>query len=166
VASLPRLLEADFELEEIGPGPSEARAGEMIQRMREAGSDRNAFGLYLPGSGSFFVIAGRRPRPMLDEAGGNSDAWRSLDVSVLDQLVLSQILGIRQGGPNESARITFVEDTAEALAAASGCDAVFFLNPTGMDQIKAVAEAGEKMPQKSTYFHPKPLTGLVFRSLT
>ena len=57
-----------------------------------------------------------------------------------------------------------MKDAQAALAAAAEHDVVFVLRPTRMDQLRAVALAGETMPQKSTYFYPKLLSGLVFRS--
>ena len=62
------------------------------------------------------------------------------------------------------AALGFVKDADAALAAAGEHDVVFVLRPTRMDQLRAVALAGETMPQKSTYFYPKLLSGLVFRS--
>ena len=104
--------------------------------------------------------------PMIPASEGHSAAYRSLDVAVLDRIILAGALGISPSGANPDARVRFMERTGAALAALpdSGCQIAFFVNPTSMEEIKAVAEAGEKMPQKSTYFYPKPLTGLVFRS--
>ena len=55
------------------------------------------------------------------------------------------------------------EDAVASLA--DGYDAAFFLRPTPVDQVRAVAAAGETMPPKSTYFFPKLLTGIVFNPL-
>lgn len=159
------LLESDFDIDEV-PSSAADPARVLIDHMAAAGGDRNAFGLYLPAAGTYYLLVGRRPRPMLDPSRmGKSPAWCGLDVSVLDRLVLGELLGIQEDGANGRARVKFVERTGNALRQAEDCDAAFFVNPTSMEEIRAVAEAGEKMPQKSTYFHPKPLTGLVFRSL-
>jgi uncharacterized protein (DUF1015 family) len=45
------------------------------------------------------------------------------------------------------------------------CQAVFFVNPTRIDQVQAVAAAGEKMPQKSTFFYPKVFSGVTINRL-
>ncbi|MHB0866565.1 MAG: DUF1015 domain-containing protein [Thermoleophilia bacterium] len=164
MADLPALLKKDFELEEI-TGTAAESLRTMVDRQLAAGEERNAFGIYLPAAGQYYIAISRLPRPVLDAARYEySDAWRSLEVSVLDKLILQELLGITPGGANTDARITFVERTDKALEEAEAYDAAFFVNATSMAEIKAVAEAGEKMPQKSTYFHPKPLTGLVFRS--
>jgi uncharacterized protein (DUF1015 family) len=95
-----------------------------------------------------------------------SAAWRALDVSVLQELVLSPLLDIHPDRPETLERLSFSKDAHAALQAIDeGHDAVFILNPTPMEQVAQVALAGETMPQKSTYFYPKLLSGLVFKSL-
>ncbi len=95
-----------------------------------------------------------------------SSSWKHLDVAVLQELVLDPLLDIHPDRPETLDRLGFVKDSREtlALAAAGERDVVFVLKPTRMDQLRAVALAGETMPQKSTYFYPKLLSGLVFRS--
>jgi len=93
-----------------------------------------------------------------------SFAWKHLDVAVLQELVLDPLLGIHPDRPETLERLGFVKGAEDALAAAGDRDVVFVLRPTRMDQLRAVALAGETMPQKSTYFYPKLLSGLVFRS--
>jgi uncharacterized protein (DUF1015 family) len=96
---------------------------------------------------------------------GASEAWRGLDVAVLQELVLSPLLDIHPDRPTTLDRLSFSKDAHAALDAAGEHDAVFILNPTRMQQVAAVALAGETMPQKSTYFYPKLLSGLLFKSL-
>jgi uncharacterized protein (DUF1015 family) len=96
---------------------------------------------------------------------GTSPAWRSLDVAVLLELVLSPLLDIHPDRPATLDRLLFSKDAHEALRLAEDHDVVFVLNPTRMEQVAAVALAGETMPQKSTYFYPKLLSGLLFKRL-
>ena len=93
-----------------------------------------------------------------------SRAWKHLDVAVLQELVLDPLLGIHPDRPETLERLGFVKGAEDALAAVGEYDVAFVLRPTRMDQLRAVALAGETMPQKSTYFYPKLLSGLVFRS--
>jgi uncharacterized protein (DUF1015 family) len=97
-----------------------------------------------------------------------SEAWCSLDVAVLHVLILDRLLGLEQEALSQQENLTYTRDEAEALqAAASGqAQLSFILNPTRIEQVTAVAAAGDKMPQKSTYFYPKVLTGLVINDLT
>ena len=94
-----------------------------------------------------------------------SEAWCALDVAVLQELVLSPLLGVHPDRPQSLERLSFSKDAHQALAAAHEHDVVFIMNPTPMRQVAHVALAGEIMPQKSTYFYPKLLSGLLFKSL-
>ena len=160
-------LEEKFEVERLN-GAGEKRGPAMIAALAGADRNRNSFGMYLSGENSFFLLTGRQPRPMIDENDDKSAAYRALDIAVLDQVILAGILGIGigTGADNENAKVRFVERTEKALVEISepDYDVAFFVNPTSMEEIKAVADAGEKMPRKSTYFYPKPVTGLVFHS--
>jgi uncharacterized protein (DUF1015 family) len=86
--------------------------------------------------------------------------YRSLDVAILNSLILDEVLKV---DPQDKNSVIFSAQADELLSA---CDSdstrmAFFLNPTKVDQIMAVALKGEKMPPKSTYFYPKVASGLV-----
>ena len=92
----------------------------------------------------------------------------SLDVSILQKKILEPILGIKdiRKDPN----IFFVggkvsREEYERLVDEEGNAAVFYLHPTSIEELEAVADAGLSMPPKSTWFDPKLLTGLVFHLL-
>lgn len=151
-----RRLEEHFDVREApghGAAPGPAAAGDVSFVVRTRGGQTRL----------------ARLRPDIDHAAafppGTSPIWRSLDVAVLQELVLWPLLGIHPDQPATLERLSFTKDADEALAAAAEHDAAFVLNPPRLEQIAAVAEAGETMPQKSTYFHPKLPSGLVFRSL-
>ena len=96
-----------------------------------------------------------------------SEASRGLDVSVLHTLILERALGIDRENMANQKNLTYTRDLNEAiLSVESGeMQCAFILNPTRVEEIGAVAAAGEKMPQKSTYFYPKLITGLVMNNL-
>lgn len=94
----------------------------------------------------------------------HSDDWKRLDVTVLQELVLKPLFGIDPDQPATLERLGFAKDAHEALRV-ENADAAFVVAPTKMDQLRAVALAGDTMPQKSTYFYPKLLSGLLFRPL-
>jgi uncharacterized protein (DUF1015 family) len=81
------------------------------------------------------------------------------------QPALEQLAGIDADAVAAGGRVSYTKSAAEALAAVdagtAGADAAFLLEPTPVASIVEVAAQGDVMPQKSTYFHPKPLTGLV-----
>jgi len=90
-----------------------------------------------------------------------SDLLKDLDVTVLHQVILEKLLNIR--GLDQ---IVYTRDAAEAVRAVEhGAAASFLMNPPSVQDMKTIALAGEKMPQKSTYYYPKILSGLVLWSL-
>ena len=100
-------------------------------------------------------------------APDRSAAYCDLDVSVLHNLVLERIFKIDRENMANQKNLIYTRDPAEAQAAvASGeADCAFLLNPTRVEQVAAVAAAGDKMPQKSTYFYPKIITGAVMNKI-
>ena len=96
-----------------------------------------------------------------------SQAYRLLDVSILHSLVLERLLGIDKEIMASQKNLTYTRSAQEAEDSVrqgeSQC--CFLLNPTRVEEIGQVAQNGEKMPQKSTYFYPKLITGLVMNSL-
>ncbi len=90
------------------------------------------------------------------------EALRNLDVTVLHSLILEGVLGIDKENLANQINLKYTRDTAEAvIEVKSGANCCFILNPTRVCEIADVAKAGDTMPQKSTYFYPKLITGLV-----
>jgi uncharacterized protein (DUF1015 family) len=92
---------------------------------------------------------------------------QALDVNLLHRFIFQDLLGI---GPQELAagqNIVYCQEPREAIAMVESRkgQAVFFLNPTRVSQVRDVALAGETMPPKSTFFYPKLLSGLVINPL-
>ena len=107
---------------------------------------------------------------------GHSAAWRALDVSVLDAIAIREVCGIRAEGEAArsdatshapSDRLAYVSDFPVAVRAVRTGDAqaAFLLKGTRVEQVCAVADARDRMPPKSTFFWPKPMTGLVIHPL-
>jgi uncharacterized protein (DUF1015 family) len=90
-------------------------------------------------------------------------ALRRLDVTLL-QVALDRLCGLSATAVT-AGRLAYSKSVAEALnwvdAGRDGADAAFLLDPTPVAEISAVAADGDVMPQKSTYFYPKALTGLI-----
>ncbi|TLY18412.1 MAG: DUF1015 domain-containing protein, partial [Nitrospirae bacterium] len=83
-----------------------------------------------------------------------------LDVSILQQLAFRETLHLT---PQDEERLIYIKDEEDALAAVTRGDGelAFLLNSPKVTEVKDVARVGDRMPHKSTYFYPKPLTGLV-----
>ncbi|MBN2332026.1 MAG: DUF1015 domain-containing protein [Deltaproteobacteria bacterium] len=90
-------------------------------------------------------------------------ALASLDVSVLHHLLFGQALQISAADMETQRYTSFTQDAAAAVASVMGGEnqLAVLLRPTAIEQVKQVAAAGEKMPQKSTFFYPKLVTGLL-----
>ena len=93
-----------------------------------------------------------------------SSRWKRLDVNILNVLVLQQILGITEAQFDSTDTVSYTRNLDEALAAVDRrtADVALLLNPTRLEDVLAIARSGERMPRKSTYFYPKPVSGLVF----
>ena len=98
---------------------------------------------------------------------GLSEASKSLDVTVLHTLVLEKLFGIDKENMANQVNLTYTRSFPEAVESVEKGESqcAFILNPTRVAEIRDVAAAGEKMPQKSTYFYPKLITGLVMNPL-
>jgi len=150
-------------------------AKKLLARLSELRAS-HAFGMYLAvpctgavkrrlvqGGTGYYVLKLKDFKKAKTFMGKGSADWKSLDVSILHLFVLQYVLGIS----DEDDNIEFVKDPAEAFDGIDkdGFKIAFFLNPTKVTQVKKVAEHGEKMPRKATYFYPKPLSGLVIRKM-
>jgi uncharacterized protein (DUF1015 family) len=98
---------------------------------------------------------------------GRPDAYRRLDTAVLEALILRGPLGLSEDDIAHLHGLGYSRTDAEALelVLSGEYDAAFFLRPTPVEQVRAVAAAGTSMPPKSTYFFPKVPTGLLFSPL-
>jgi uncharacterized protein (DUF1015 family) len=90
---------------------------------------------------------------------------RALDVTVLHDVLLQRFLGLSMELQKQKLSYTVDEEEALRRVIDHQCQAAFFLNPTTFQQVADVCRGGETMPQKSTYFFPKLLTGMVFYKL-
>ncbi len=98
---------------------------------------------------------------------GEPAAWKRLDVNVLQYGILEPVFGIDATRLAAGGAVAYIQDPVEAVAAieAERARVAFVLNATPVGQVLAVADAGGRMPQKSTYFFPKLPTGLVLNAL-
>ena len=148
----------------------EARS-QMFEHLQDSFKKNiNAFGIYA-GNESFYAIDLKIPGVLDEICPKMSRSSKELDVNVLHKVILEDVLGIGDKQLASQSNIEYIKDIADAVGESvsrvdSGdAQAVFFMNPTRIEQVKAVAAAGEKMPQKSTFFYPKVFTGLVINKL-
>lgn len=120
-------------------------------------------------------VTGRHYRLTLRDPGtldrimeGRSEAYRHLDAAILEKVVLDGILGMSEADVEAKRGIGYARSVGAALGALDdrGSQAAFILRATPVEQVRAVAAAGETMPPKSTYFFPKLLSGMAFNPLS
>jgi len=120
---------------------------------------RPRFGIYL-GRGKYLLVSLKKSIsiPKIIDGDGSSQ-WKRLDVTILHNFVIKNLLCLKDFEDN----VKYVRDPRHVveLVDSGGYKIAFFLNPTKAHQVREVAERGEMMPQKSTYFYPKILAGFV-----
>ncbi len=95
----------------------------------------------------------------------HSELYKRLDVSIVDHVILEELLGLSSG--SKEATLTYSYDKLDAISRVLDQEyqLAFLLSPIKAKTVKAIADAGDRMPRKSTYFYPKPPAGLVFNRL-
>ncbi len=150
-----------FDVEPVDAATLERSFGPGVSAAGGAGR----FGLWTRAGGAI-LTARRDAIAAFLQPGG--DALRRLDVTIL-AAALEQLTGIDRAATTTGGRIAYTKSASEAMAwvdaGVDGADAAFLLEPTPVAEILAVAAAGDVMPQKSTYFYPKPLSGFVINPL-
>ena len=156
------LLARAAEMFDVTPAQREALRAEFDSAALSPGG-RGRIGLWTRDGGAILQARGAGfGGPDVDHAGSIG-----LDVAIV-QSALGRLAGI-DGDAISSGRLAYTRSAAEALdavdARSDGADAAFLLEPTPVAAIAAVARAGDVMPQKSTYFYPKALSGLILNPL-
>jgi len=167
-------LKQDFEVTKFEFGSphakTEAKQKMLAQMKAEHNRDKNVFGVY-GGNCSFYTAVLKNKEAMDSAAHERSRSWCLLDVAVLHKLVLEKRLGIDEKKLASGSNVEYIKGTGnaidEAIAKVDGRQkqVALFMNPVKMQQLKKITAAGEKMPQKSTYFYPKVYTGLTINKL-
>ncbi|MDO8519780.1 MAG: DUF1015 domain-containing protein [Deltaproteobacteria bacterium] len=157
-------LEKYFKVIPLGPIEKEA----MVTMLKEEGVDSHAFIMLTKDpSESYLLSIKRRAWRQSPVAAPVAQSLVGLDVTVLHRLIFEEILRITPEAQANQENIIYWKDTQKAIdeTRKGACEVTFLLNPTRIEDMESVALAGEKMPQKSTYFYPKVLSGLVVHPL-
>lgn len=141
--------------------PAEGK-DELFSQMAQVAVKEHLFGLF---DGQGYHLLRLKDEGVMDRFVEASRAreWKTLDVSILHELVIERVLGLSQESVKRKENIDYIRDAQEGIEAVKSGQAqfVFFLNPTKISQMRACSGVGEKMPQKSTDFYPKMISGLV-----
>lgn len=146
----------------------DAALGRLLALMAERGRSASAFGLCGPGDDRLFLVTLEDAASLVQHLCPDCPAeWRDLDVAVLHFALLGMVLRVNPDPIEEGGCVTTMDDARQAWQAVRDghYSAAFLLNPVPVAQVLSVADAGRRMPRKSTFFHPKLATGLVINPL-
>ena len=149
--------------------------GSMFELMdNKFQEEKHSFGLYMD-DGKFYTLTLRDLSIMDNLLPDKSTELRGLDVAILHALVLDRMLGIdrkklEQGTMKGGGYVVYIKGIGDAVeesikSVRKEGQAVFFMNPTRVDEVEAVSKNFECMPQKSTFFQPKVWTGFTINKL-
>jgi uncharacterized protein (DUF1015 family) len=150
-----------FSVEEVDPSIDAARAAVIL---RESGRVGTSF--LAVAADRVFLLDRARPVPP-GTFSGLSLRQQSLDVVQLHKCLLEGVLGISEEAIREQSNVRYVRDAGEAMdeVRRGAANVAFLMNPVRMSQVRDIALAGEVLPQKSTDFYPKLLSGLTIYAL-
>ncbi len=150
-----------FSVEEVDPSIDAARAVAILRAAGKAGTALIA----VTANRAFLFDTPRALASSLFQ--GLSLRQQSLDVVQLHKCLLEGVLGISEEAIREQKNISYIRDAAEAMARVreGAANVAFLMNPVRMQQVRDIAFAGEVLPQKSTDFYPKLLSGLTIYAL-
>ncbi len=154
---LGELIDRDFTLTEV----------DTHNAAPDSGNELPTFGFVDHASGRAAHIALSSPKAADDALAGHSESYRRLDTAVLEKLVLEGALGLTEEDISHQNGLAYARNIEQALMLMDTGDyeLAFLMRPTPIEQVRAIAEAGETMPPKSTYFFPKLPSGLLFNPL-
>jgi uncharacterized protein (DUF1015 family) len=150
-----------FKVEEVDPALDAPRAAALL---REAGTTSTAL-IVATANRTFFMHS---PTAIgIARFAGLSLRQQALDVVQLHKCLLEGVLNISEEAIRKLQNISYHRDAAEALAQvrSGAAQAAFLTNPARMEQVRDIAFAGEVLPQKSTDFYPKLLSGLTIYAM-
>ena len=161
---------ATVERVDAAPDEPDAALARLLALMAERGRSASAFGLCLPGpnGGQLSLITVDDAAGLVQRLCPDCPAeWRDLDVAVLHFALLGMVLRVNPDPIEEGGSVATIDDARQACEAVreGRYSAAFLLNPVPVAQVLAIADAGRRMPRKSTFFHPKLATGLVINTL-
>jgi len=145
-------IKAYFDIQEI------KERDQFLLLLEKAGVRENTLGMYK--DKKFYLLRLKNKKILDKEILDKPKEYRSLDVTILNYIVLKRILGLDL---EDKEKIKFNPNTDELISRVDNDNSsvAFFLNPVKIGQLVSIAQAGERMPPKSTYFYPKVFAGLL-----
>ena len=154
-----------FEIEDIKKNEIKEAKRIALEKISEGSKITNSFAVYV-GDGHFLILKLKTGTSEEFMDKDKSKDWNSLDVIVLHKIIIEHILGKEEEALSSGEDVTYMktEDRAISMVDEGKYQLAIFLPPPRASQVIKIANNKEKMPHKTTYFYPKPPTGLVFHS--
>mgnify|MGYP006290398859 CR=1 FL=1 len=124
------------------------------------------FGLYHRQTDSSYVLQFKHMHELKDVFPRKSQAGRESDLNILHHFVLNDVFGIDTTSDADIENVSYIrgsDSPVDIINSQRDYEVICFVNPPDLDEVFAIAESGETMPQKSTYFYPKVNSGLILR---
>ncbi len=162
---LEEALQTYFYVEQYAKTPE--GKGWFLKALKNGGKKQRLIGASFKRDPRYLILRLKNKRIMQRLAKDVSAPLRDLEVSILHLLILEHVLGLSSEQQTDGATIRYSQDEEAVLQSLEKEDfqAAFILNPTKSEDILAVVNAGERMPQKSTYFYPKLISGLILNQI-
>jgi uncharacterized protein (DUF1015 family) len=171
LAALDERLRDHFTVTSLAGAADGAALVEQLAAASQAGT-QTTFVLVRPQDALLLTLRDEGRNAMARLEGAHADAsvaWRRLDLAVLHELVFNRALGVTDEEVRGGEYVSYTRDATAAVQTvrerADGTQLAVLVNATPPAAIRDVAQAGDRMPQKSTYFYPKLITGLVINPL-
>ena len=166
IESLLDYLKGSFEIVEYPDIATQRATTEALQKLRDIGENSHSFGIFMGEQNRFFTATLQNENRYLRavDLPASSDAWKLLDVNILNNFVLRMGLEITEQDLADQRNVKYTHSASEAIERVQGGEMqmAFLLNPTKLEEVITLSQNGEVLPGKSTFFYPKPVSGLAF----
>ncbi len=159
-----------FDVETVAttPGGDGEVRKKIMARLKDESTTHYLFGLYTRQEDSYYIFRLKKYAALDRLMGPNTSlALRQLDAHIMEAVIFQGFLGLSCSDIKREAHIAFAHAEQEAVGMVQSGDyeVAFLVNPTRIEQVQEIVTKGEIMPQKSTYFYPKLLSGLTINKI-
>ena len=160
-------LDEKFDIEVVEPKCCAESTVVELAGMIKCDAEKHSLGLHMAGDDKMYKLTLKGENIAKNIPGNMSDDWKTLDVTILHNIILEPMLGIGERELANQSNVDYVRhfDESVKLISSGSHQCVFFMNPTRIEEVEAVSRNFECMPQKSTFFHPKVWTGFTINKL-
>lgn len=169
ITNLPSKVMEYFSVEHfpLGDNPDET-VRKVLAAMKDRQKDEHLFAMYIKGDDELKLLSLKSESIMDEMIDGVSDDWKKLDIAILHTILMDKLLGIDSEKLAAKTNVDYKRcaiDTFKTTRDDPMYQCMFLVNPTSVEDVKRIAMHGEKMPQKSTDFFPKLLSGMVLNRM-